>query len=138
MNSTMHSDETDLPTPAQQRYWSKKFAYALRGWKYGIRGQSSFSVHFFFAAMALMAAGVLGCSLEQWCLILLSIGGVFTAELFNSALETLFRGLDPDQRERAWKALDISAGAVLLMSVIALCVGCLIFGVRFYELMTHQ
>ena len=51
------------------------------------------------------------------------IGLVLTAELFNSAVETLFRGLDEPTRERAWPALDIAAGAVLLASVFAAAVG---------------
>ena len=52
---------------------------------------------------------------------------MLTAELFNSALETLFRGLDEPTQERAWPALDIAAGAVLLASFVAVVVGMLIF-----------
>ena len=128
------SPEPEEKTPLQQRYWRKKFSYAFRGWKFGIRGQSSFSVHFFFTAMVLLAAAVLGCTLEQWCLLLLCIGGVLTAELINSAIETLFRGLDPETREKSWKALDISAGAVLAMSITAALVGILLFGHRLLEM----
>ena len=52
---------------------------------------------------------------------------MLTAELFNSAIETLFRGLDEATRERAWPALDVAAGAVLLASLTAVVVGLLIF-----------
>jgi diacylglycerol kinase len=131
--SSTHAPE-DEPTPAKQRYWGSKFGYALRGWKYGIRGQASFSVHFFFAALVLVAAAVLRCSLEQWCLLLLCIGGVLATELVNSAFETLFRALDPQTRDNSWKALDIAAGAVLLMSITAAIVGLLVFGQRLMEM----
>ena len=111
----------------QRHSWRKKFAVAFRGIKIGVRGHSSFFVHFFVAAGVLLAAIVFGCNLLEWCLLLGCIGLVLTAELFNSAIETLFRGLDEDTRERAWPALDIAAGAVLLVSIAATVIGSLVF-----------
>ena len=42
-------------------------------------------------------------------------------------METLVRGLDETTRERIWPCLDIAAGAVLLASIIAAIVGCIVF-----------
>jgi diacylglycerol kinase len=109
------------------RPWRHKFGDAFRGLKLGIRGHSSFFVHFFFAALVVAGATILRCGLIQWCLLLGCIGLVLTAELFNSALETLFRGLDEETRERVWPSLDIAAGAVLLASITAAVVGGLVF-----------
>jgi diacylglycerol kinase len=78
---------------------------------------------------------MLRCSFEQWCLLVLCVGGVLTAELFNSAFETMFRGLDDATRERTWKSLDIAAGAVLLASIIAAIVGVLVFAQRLVQIM---
>jgi len=50
------------------------------------------------------AAIVLRCDPLEWCLLLGCIGMVLTAELFNSALETLFRGLDEATKTRVWPA----------------------------------
>ncbi len=113
--------------PDPRRPWSGKFGNALRGLKFGVRGHSSFFVHFFFSALVLAGAGILRCPPEQWCLLLLCIGLVFTAELFNSAVETLFRGLDEKTKDRSWRCLDISASAVLTASVFAALVGAIIF-----------
>jgi diacylglycerol kinase len=112
--------------PRPRRSWRKKFAAALRGIKFGVRGHSSFFVHFFFTALVLAAGYVLGCEAWQWCVLLGCIGGVLTAELFNSAIETLFRGLDEATKERVWPALDIAAGAVLLASLTASVIGTII------------
>ena len=131
---TMMTDPADAPAPRRRRSWVAKFRCAFRGLKLGIRGHSSFFVHFFVAAFVLAAAIVLRCSLEQWCILLLCIGLVLTAELFNSAVETLFRGLDEATRERAWPALDIAAGAVLLASLFAAAVGIAIFGWRVLQM----
>jgi diacylglycerol kinase len=122
-----------LPRP--RRSWRRKFAVAFRGVKLGVRGHSSFAVHFFFAALVAAAAPVLRCDLVQWCLLLGCIGFVLTAELFNSAIETLFAGLDEATRERVWPCLDIAAGAVLLASITASVIGALIFLTRLAALL---
>jgi diacylglycerol kinase len=133
--SPLLHDETDTaPEPRPRRPWRAKFRDALRGLKLGVRGHSSFFVHFFFAAIVLAAALVLSCDLYQWCLLLLCIGLVLAAELFNSAIETLFRGLDEATKERSWPTLDIAAGAVLLASVVAAVVGIAVFASRLWVL----
>jgi diacylglycerol kinase len=121
-----------LPTePAERRRprrpWRDKFRTAFRGLKWGIRGHSSFSVHFFFTALVVAAAIVLRCTLIEWCVLVGCIGLVLTAELFNSAVETLFRGLDEATQARTWPCLDVAAGAVLLASLTASVIGGLIF-----------
>src|SRR5579864_5396256 len=85
-----------LDAARPRRTWPRKFGDAFRGLKRGIRGQSSFSVHLFFTVLVIAGAVVLRCSVEQWGLLLLAIGLVFTAELLNTAVEILFRGLDED------------------------------------------
>jgi diacylglycerol kinase len=116
------------------RRWRDKFAEAWRGVKRGIRGHSSFFVHFFFAVCAVATATVLQCALWEWCLIILCIGLVLTAELFNSTIETLFHGLDSESKARIQGCLDIAAGAVLIASITAAIIGGLIFGHRLLEM----
>src|SRR5207248_3326652 len=115
------------PRARPRRPWRDKFKVAFRGIKLGVRGHSSFSVHFFFTALVIAAAIVLQCELLEWCVLLGCIGFVLTAELFNSAVETLFRGLDEETKERTWPALDVAAGAVLLASLFASLIGALVF-----------
>jgi diacylglycerol kinase len=112
---------------ARRRRWRHKFRDAFRGLKLGIRGQASFFVHFFLGALVVVAAFLLGCDVLEWCVLLGCIGMVLVAELFNSAIETLFRGLDETAKERVWPCLDIAAGAVLLASIFAAVIGALIF-----------
>ena len=123
------------PRPRPPRPWREKFRDALRGIKWGVRGHSSFFVHFFCAAGVLAAAFVLGLGPLQWAVLVLCIGLVFAAELFNSAVETLFRGLDAATQERSWRALDIAAGAVLVASLTAAAVGALVFLDRLRDLL---
>jgi diacylglycerol kinase len=132
---TLADEPADAADPPRRRPWRAKFGAALRGVKLGIRGHSSFFVHFFVTALVLAAALVLRCTPEQWGLLLLCIGGVLTAELFNSALETFFRGLDDATKERTWRSLDIAAGAVLFASATAGIVGTLVFAQRLMQVL---
>jgi diacylglycerol kinase len=113
-----------------RRPWRTKFREAGRGVKLGIRGHASFFVHFFCAALVVSAAAALGCDLLEWAVLLGCIGGVLTAELFNSALETLFHGLDAPTKLRLKGVLDIAAGAVLVASGAAAAIGGLVLGNR--------
>jgi diacylglycerol kinase len=125
---------TDVAEPPvrvkKPRRWRDKFREAIRGVKLGVRGHSSFSVHFFFAALAVMTALVLECDRAEWCLVVGCIGLVMTAELFNSAIETLFHGLDAESKGRIRGCLDIAAGAVLVASLTAAVIGTVVFGNR--------
>ena len=124
----------DAGRPKKRRPWRDKFREAFRGTKRGIRGHSSFYVHFFFAAIVVAMAGVLECDWLEWCLLLGCIGFVFVAELFNSAIETLFHGLDGESKKRIHGCLDIAAGAVLVASLTAALVGGIIFVRKFWAL----
>src|SRR5437016_6419257 len=99
------------PRTKPRRSWRAKFREAFRGLKFGVRGHSSFFVHFFFAALVIATAIALRCDLLDWCILLGCIGMVFTAELFNSAIETIFHGLEETTKPRVRVSLDIAAGA---------------------------
>jgi diacylglycerol kinase len=127
--------EVEHSRPRKVRRWRDKFREAFRGVKLGVRGHSSFSVHFFFAALALAAALALRCDLHEWCLVIGCIGLVITAELFNSAVEALFHGQDAEAKARNHGSLDIAAGAVLFAGLTAAVIGVLIFGNRLLKLL---
>jgi diacylglycerol kinase len=113
-----------------ERPWRHKFGDAFRGVKAGVRGQSSFCVHFFVAAVVVAAGGVLRVNLYEWCLLLLCIAGVITAEMFNSAFESMAKAITGQSDPHLGNSLDIGSAAVLVASVGASIVGAIIFGNR--------
>jgi diacylglycerol kinase len=110
-----------------RKRWRDKFAHALHGLRVGVQGHSSFFVHFFSTALVIATALAMGMSLLEWAILFGCVAAVLTAEMFNSALESLSRalGLDPDPHIR--DALDIASAAVLLSALGAALVGALIF-----------
>ena len=95
-------------------------------------------MHFFFAALVVVAAIVLNCGPVEWCLLLACIGAVLAAELFNSAVETIFHGLDEASKPRVKACLDIAAGAVLLVSAVAVLIGSIVLISKIVALFMHH
>lgn len=118
-----------------KRFWSRKFRDAFRGMKEGVRGQSSFFVHFFAAVLVIVAGAVLGVSPAEWCLLVFCITGVLTAEMFNSALESMAKAITGESDPHLGDSLDIGSAAVLLASVGASIIGVIIFGHRLGNLL---
>ena len=60
-------------------------------------------------------------------LILIVSFGVLAAEIFNTAIEKVCDIIQPEFDKRIGFIKDISAGAVLLMAIIAVVVGILVY-----------
>jgi len=127
-----------IAVQVSKRTWGHKFACAFKGLKAGIRGHSSFSVHFFASMAVVCMALALGCGLIEWAVLLICIGGVLVSELINSAIEELVRRMPEAERHLFWPVLDIAAGAVLAASMFSSLVGLLILGSRFLALWVGQ
>jgi diacylglycerol kinase len=116
-----------MPFVPPQRSWFRKFADALAGIGYGMRGQNSFVVHLTAAAIVVAAAALVRVTAVEWCLLAGAIALVLAAELFNSALEHLAKAITREENEHLRIGLDIAGGAVLIVSLGAAVVGALVF-----------
>jgi diacylglycerol kinase len=63
----------------------------------------------------------------EFIIILICIGLVWSAELFNTALEYIVDKITNEQAAWARKTKDASAGAVLILALIALVIGIIIW-----------
>jgi diacylglycerol kinase len=108
-------------------HWLKKFSNAARGILAGILGQSSFAMHLPVALLVIIAAAWFQVTTTEWLVLLLTIALVLTAELINSAVESLAQAITQEHHPQIGRALDIAAGAVLVASLFAIVTGLLIF-----------
>lgn len=111
-----------------------KFRRAIRGIVEGIRIENSFKFHLTMAALAIIMSAMLKINELEWCLVLLVIGLVLLSEMFNTVIELLVRLYTAEYHELAEKLLNISAGAVLISSIVAALVGVIIFGSKIVAL----
>lgn len=78
--------------------------------------------------MAVIIAGiVLGITRTEWIMVVMCIGTVIAAELFNTAIEKLVDLVSPERHPVAGRVKDIAAGAVLICAVAAAIIGLIIF-----------
>lgn len=110
-----------------ERGWVVKFADAFRGLWVAVRDDSSVRVHWPVAGAVIGTAAWLDVTCVEWCLLVLSIAAVLTAEMLNSAIESVARAVTREQDAHIGRGLDIAAGAVLLMSIGAATVGLIVF-----------
>lgn len=126
----MKDDPIDDDPLLAKRAWADKFRDAFRGVKAGVRGQSSFFVHFLVAVIVIVAGVAVQVSRIEWCILAICITGVLTAEMFNSSLESMAKAITGESHPHLGNSLDIGSGAVLIASIGAATVGTIIFAHR--------
>ena len=102
--------------------------HAINGLFFTIRTQRNARIHLVFGSLVLMMAVWLQLDLQQISLLILTIGGVIAGETINTTVEAIVDLLSPEWHERAKIAKDVSAGAVLILSIAAILVGLLTMG----------
>jgi len=105
----------------------RSITFALRGIRTMLASQHNAWIHA-VATVVVVAFGLfLGLSWSEWCLLVLAIVSVWTAEALNTAFEFLTDVASPNFHPIAEKAKDVAAGAVLLSAVGAAVIGMFVF-----------
>ncbi len=112
------------------------FRYAFRGVAAVLRTQHNAWIHAVATVIVIAAGFLLGVSRLEWCLLVLAMVAVWSAEALNTAVEALGDAVSADQHPLVARAKDAAAGAVLIAAVGAAISGILIFMPRLLP-MTH-
>ena len=116
-------------TKFKQQGFSNTFKNARKGMRLVLKSEVNIRVHFCIEMAALALAFLLDFSLARMCILLLTIGFVIVTEMINSAVEFSLDAVFHNRYSRlVGMAKDISAGAVMFASVIAIVIGVLLFG----------
>lgn len=115
----------------------QKYHVAFRGLIVAIRNESSFWIHVPMAAIVVSLAFVLQINMVSFAILLLCIAGVISAECINTSIESMVKTLHPEQDPRMGHALDVSAAAVLVLSIVSVIIGFMILGPPLWEWVTH-
>jgi len=106
---------------------SRSFKYAMEGFMKFLTTEHKAWLHLLATAGVIFLAVIFKVSGSEVIALILSIGFVWVAEIFNTGIEKIMDFISLENNEQIKTIKDISAAAVLLAAVIAIIVGCIIF-----------
>ncbi len=116
----------------------KQVGFAVAGIKIFFYNERNGKIQACIALAAIVLGSVLQIKKPEWCIVILCIAIVLGAEMVNTALEKLCNLVSSEYHPAIKVIKDVSAGAVLLCSVMAAIVGLLIFVPYLYYLVQQR
>ena len=115
-------------TKYKKQNFSNTFRNARKGMRLTFKSERNIRVHLLIAAFVLAMAFCFHFSVTKFCILLLTISAVISAEMFNSAIEFSLDAIFHNKYSRmVGMAKDIAAGAVMIVSISAVLIGGLLF-----------
>lgn len=106
---------------------AKSFAVAFAGIGRAFASELHMKVHLVFAVAALIACWALQVEAWGWCVVVICIGMVISAEVLNTAIEALCDKVSPGYDHLIKVAKDAAAGAVLVLAITSVIVGLIVY-----------
>ncbi len=108
--------------------FSRTFKNARKGIRIVLKSERNIRIHFMAATLILLLGFVLGLSVVKLCILLFAISMVVVTEMLNSAIEFSLDAVFHNRYSTlVGMAKDISAGAVMFATFIAIVIGVMIF-----------
>jgi diacylglycerol kinase (ATP) len=105
----------------------KSFHYAFEGLNSFFSSQHNAIIHLLATALVFIASVFFNISKTEAIAVILATGFVWTAELFNTAVEKLADMVSKDFHPSIKFIKDVSAAAVLLSAIAAFLTGMIVF-----------
>lgn len=105
----------------------KSVKCCINGIVQAVKSERNLKIQLVCAILAITLGVILKISAVEWAILVFAIMFVLFAELTNTAIENVVDLYTKDFNENAKLAKDIAAGAVLIASLNALIIGCIIF-----------
>ena len=105
----------------------KSLKYALRGFSGVAITQPNFIIHIMAIGVVFFVGYFMKISLVEWGLVVLAIGMVLMAEIFNTAIEWIGDIVSPEYNDKIKWAKDAAAGGVLVAAGTAILIALVVF-----------
>lgn len=105
---------------------NQSIGHAIDGIVDLIKKERNAKIHLGATALVIFVGFKLDFIAQEWIWISLAVASVWVAELINSSIERLTDLVSPEHHPLAKQVKDYAAGAVLIMSLWAILVFCLI------------
>jgi len=104
------------------------FKYAFSGLFHVLRTQGNSWIHLLATILSIFLAYWLRLPTTDWAIVVLTIVMVWTAEIMNTAIETLVNLISPQEHPLAKIIKDVSAAGVLIAALGSIFIGLLLLG----------
>jgi undecaprenol kinase len=104
------------------------FSYAIAGIRTAIIQERNIRIHLSISLIVIIFGFFFSISALEWLIILLTIGGMISLEIMNTAIERMVDLVTLDFHPLAKQAKDLAAGAVFSFAIISVIIGIIIFG----------
>lgn len=105
----------------------RSFLFAIQGFRTAVATERNIKVMLGGAAFAVVMGIVLRIDLVSWAVVIVCCGAVISAELLNTAIETVVDLVSPEFHPLAGRAKDIAAAAVWVLSLLVGIAGIIVF-----------
>lgn len=113
--------------PFSLRARSKSFSYAFSGVKFFFQQEHNAILHVVATILVICLAFIFPVSTVEIILLTFSVGFVWAAELFNTAIEKTMDFISKEKQAPIKYIKDLSAAAVLIAASTAFVTGLLVF-----------
>ena len=108
------------------------FKNARKGFRLVFKSEMNIRFHLIVAILVLIFAYLLDFSSIEYCILFIAIAIVIISEMLNTAIEFALDSIYHNKYSKmVGMAKDISAGAVMVASIISVLIGILLFGSHF-------
>ena len=114
------------------------FRNAFNGIALLLTSQTNARLHLIATVVVIALGYYFQISINEWMLITLAIAMVFSAELFNTAIERLSDVIDPEYNPNIKAIKDLAAGGVLITALGAAILGIILFGSRIIQVLSFN
>ncbi|WP_342528867.1 diacylglycerol kinase family protein [Chryseomicrobium sp. FSL W7-1435] len=112
----------------------QSFKNALVGVMTATKNERHMKFHLLAAICTILAAFLLKFTAIEWIVLLLTISGMLTLEMINTAIERFVDLVEPNWNEKAGQVKDIAAGACFIYACGSAVIGCILYIPKIIEL----
>lgn len=111
----------------------KSFSYAITGIVTAVRSERNMRIHLILSIIAIGCSLFFSISLVEWLFVIVAIGGMFSLEILNTAVERVVDLVTEEYHPLAKQAKDLAAGAVFVYALTVMIIGLIIFLPRIFK-----
>ncbi|PKB44213.1 diacylglycerol kinase (ATP) [Cellulophaga sp. RHA19] len=112
----------------------RSVGYALKGAFLLLKTEASIKVQFFICILITIFGFYYNISNIEWILQIFAIGLVMGIEGVNTAIEKIADYIQPEFDAKIGFIKDVAAGAVMIVSIAASIIGCIIYIPKIFNL----